>query len=607
MIWLILIPFIGGLVILLVPDRVKGIKEGIALLGSAISFILGVILFFEKPLLWSHCGDVLLRLDTLSGFIIPAAGLFGVLIVIYSLRFMAGKPRLKEYYAYLLFTLGGTYGVLLADNLVLLLVFWGLVGITLYLLVGLGGAPAAPAAKKTFIIVGGSDALMLLGLVIIWARTGIFRMSEVSLPLDGGMVILAFLCLASAAFAKAGAMPFHTWIPACAESAPVPVMAFLPASLDKLMGIYLLVRISLQMFQVVSNSALSIVLMTVGAVTVIAAVMMALIQHRMKKLLSYHAVSQVGYMVLGIGTGVPIGIIGGIFHMLNNAIYKSCLFLVSGAVERKTGTDELDRLGGLAKVMPLTFIAFLVAALAISGIPPLNGFVSKWMVYQGIIESGQGGGPASGLWVIWLTAAMFGSALTLASFMKLLFSIFLGRGEHGEERRNEVSWTMWLPMGCLALLCILFGVFAYALPLKELLSGVVPGLEPVRDWLGWWRPETATGLLLVGLLIGVVIYKLGTVKAMREATPYIGGERNFPLRNRVTGTDFYETIRNLPVIHGIYGLAEKGVFDIYTVLSGATFYCIDFLRSFHTGILSTYLSWAVLGMLIITLVLLRFG
>ena len=121
---------------------------------------------------------------------------------------------------------------------------------------------------------------------------------------------------------------------------------------------------------------MSILLLVIGSFTIIAAVLGALVQHNLKKLLSFHAVSQVGYMVLGIGTGLPIGIAGGLFHMLNNAIYKCCLFLAGGAVEKKTGTTELSQLGGLARFMPLTFTAALVASLSISGVPPFNGFRS---------------------------------------------------------------------------------------------------------------------------------------------------------------------------------------------------------------------------------------
>ena len=239
-------------------------------------------------------------------------------------------------------------------------------------------------------------------------------------------------------------MPLHTWIPDCAEKAPIPVTAFLPASLDKLLGIYLLARIVMNIF--VMNKAMNIVLLAVGAITIIAAVMMALVQHNLKKLLSYHAVSQVGYMVLGIGTANPIGIAGGIFHMLNHAIYKSCLFLSGGNVEQESKTTDLSKLGGLAKFMPITFITFLIASLSISGIPPFNGFVSKWMVYQGLVQRLTVNGERLTT-IICLVAAMIGSALTLASFMKLVHATFLGQLAKGQttKRINEASWTMWLP------------------------------------------------------------------------------------------------------------------------------------------------------------------
>ena len=142
-------------------------------------------------------------------------------------------------------------------------------------------------------------------------------------------------------------MPFHTWIPDAAVDAPLPFMAFLPASLEKLLGIYLLARISLDMFKLSGGSWISMLLMTIGAITILLAVMMALVQKDYKRLLSYHAVSQVGYMILGIGTCLPIGIIGGLFHMINHALYKSCLFLTGGSVEKQTGTTDLAKLGGI--------------------------------------------------------------------------------------------------------------------------------------------------------------------------------------------------------------------------------------------------------------------
>ena len=374
----IVLPFIIGIFCLLTPKKVR---EALALIGSLATLGLTIWLFSIKN---QFPAGGLFLIDNLSGFILPAIGLFGFLITLYSLKYMAGKDRLREYYTYILWTIGASFGVVLANNLILLLVFWGFLGLTLYLLIGIGGPRAAPAAKKTFIIIGGSDALMLLGIVLIWLRVGP-ETSIFSLGMD------------IAAFAKAGAMPFHTWIPDMAKTAPLSVTAFLPASLDKLLGIYLLARISMNLF--VMNQTMGLVLLIVGAVTIIAAVMMALVQHDLKRLLSYHAVSQVGYMVLGIGTLNPVGMAGGIFHMLNHAIYKGCLFLCGGAVEHRAKTTDLAKLGGLSKFMPITFVACVVAALSISGIPPLNGFVSKWMIYQGIIEvgNGQGWGQDSGL------------------------------------------------------------------------------------------------------------------------------------------------------------------------------------------------------------------
>ena len=169
-------------------------------------------------------------------------------------------------------------------------------------------------------------------------------------------------------------------------------------------------------------------------ITIITAVMMALVQHNYKRLLGFHAVSQVGYMILGFGMGSVIGVAAGLFHMINNALYKSGLFLSAGCVEYRTGKEDIDDLGGLSKAMPVTFIASLIFAMSISGVPPFNGFASKWMIYQGIIDFGTGAGFANKLWMIWLGLAVLGSALTLASFIKFIGGIFLGRRNQNLNR-----------------------------------------------------------------------------------------------------------------------------------------------------------------------------
>ncbi len=602
----IVLPFLIGIICLILPRKFKGVIETLAIFGSLITFalIISIFLIAPQPVL------EYLMLDNLSRFILLAIGLFGFLITLYSLKFMAANSRLNEYYAYILWTIAAASGVVLANNLILLLVFWGFLGLTLYLLIGMGGAGASDASKKTFIIVGGSDCLMILGIGILWFLSGTFQMDKISLSLTPTLSVIAFLCLIIAAFAKAGAMPFHTWIPDCAEKAPIPVTAFLPASLDKLLGIYLLARIAMNLF--VMNKAMGTVLLVVGAITIIAAVMMALIQHDLKRLLGYHAVSQVGYMLLGIGTGNPIGIAGGLFHMLNHAIYKSCLFLCGGAVEHKTGTSNLDKLGGLARAMPITFVTCLVGALSISGVPPFNGFVSKWMVYQGIIQFGvHSSGFIAKFWIIFLLAAMFGSALTLASFMKLIHATFLG--VHSSESvvrssdknnlstmnyqlltRHEVHWTMWLPMVVLAGLCIIFGVFAYRTALSKFILPAIPGVS----FIGLWQPGIAMLLIILGLIIGGIIYLLGRPKAVREDTPFMGGEI-IPEEHRVTGVDFYQTIQEMTLFKTIYKKTEAKLFDIYDQGKRGIFFFTKRLQALHSGILPLYLIWCLLGMVIL--------
>jgi formate hydrogenlyase subunit 3/multisubunit Na+/H+ antiporter MnhD subunit len=600
----ILIPIVAGAIVRIIPDAFKGVKEGIALVVSAVTFYFTIVLFRQGWVESEWIGRVMFKVDTMSSFVLLWIGFFGLVMILYSLGYMRGKPYLKQYYAYMLFTLGAAYGAVLANDLIVLLAFWGFLGLTLYMLVGTGGPQASDAAKKTMVIVGGTDALLVLGVALVWVITGSTSLDQSPIPTITGLSVFAFILFACAAFAKAGAMPFHSWIPDTAEFAPTSVVAYLPASVDKLLGIYLLARISFYLFNL--TPGMMLLLLIVGAFTIIAAVMMALVQHDLKRLLSYHAVSQVGYMVLGVGTLNPIGVAGGLFHMVNHAIYKGCLFLCGGSVEYREGTTDLDNLGGLAKYMPLTFVCCVLAALAISGIPPLNGFVSKWMVYQGIIELGRNGGH---VWVIWLVAAMFGSALTLASFMKVLHTVFLGVRAKKGDGPKEVGPTMAIPMLVLAILCLVFGIFAYAIPLSGFILPAVDrvaslSVPAVDQWLGWWSPGLATLFIIVGILIGLIIYLSGRLKGTRTSSMYIGGE---VLSNevRVTGTDFYNTVSDMGFFSQVYRSAEQRAFDTYDIGRRISFYFIRGFRAIHSGILPEYLTWTLAGLLVLVILLLR--
>ncbi len=432
----IYLPILIGILICLLPERTNQTIKGIvALLVSLATLGFGIHLLSQKtgiyqlPLLPDQFEAfnryLQVRLDNLSRILVFFASGFAVIITIYSLVYQKAHRDLRHFYACVLLTLGCTTGSLLSDHLLLFLVFWGILGITLYKLIKGNDEESASIAKKTLILIGSSDSIMILGVGLIWLRTNTLFISEIHLATTSITASLAFLCLMIGSFTKAGAFPFHTWIPDYARLAPATSSAYLPASLDKLLGIYLMARLCMDMF--VLNRWLTLILIIIGVTTIIIAVMMALIQHNYKKLLGYHAVSQVGYMVLGLGLGSPLGIAGGLFHMINHALYKSGLFLAAGSIENKTGTDELANLGGLSRRMPITFFSALIFALAISGIPPLNGFASKWMIYQAVIDFGHGALIANKLWILWLALAVLGSALTLASFIKFISGAFLGR------------------------------------------------------------------------------------------------------------------------------------------------------------------------------------
>ncbi|MFH1942558.1 MAG: NADH-quinone oxidoreductase subunit L [bacterium] len=628
----ILIPIIAGLGSLCIVKRRVG--EMFALSGMSLTLIASLFILLSDTLRlqidWIHLSYFQLDLDFisfhLSKWILTACSFFGLLITLYSLKQMEGKAHLKPYYIFLLWTVGFANGAVLSNNLIVLLLFWGMIAIMLYLLIMTGGMRAQKAAQKSFIIVGGSDFLMLLGVVIIWRISGSLSMTEISIPIKGVLPTIAFLLLMTGAITKAGAMPFHSWIPDAAEVSPTPVMAFLPAALDKLLGIYLLVRLVLGLF--VLNISMKMLLMSIGAVTIIAAVMMALIQKDLKKLLSFHAISQVGYMVLGIGTGTAVGIAGGLFHMLNHAIYKCCLFLCSGAVEYRTKTTRLENLGGLGRAMPVTFVTCAIAALSISGVPPFNGFISKWMVYQGTIDFG------GSVWPLFLVIAMFGSALTMASFVKVIHSVFLGQKPKEIRAPKEVAFSMKIPMVILALLCVVLGIFVQ-LPLNYFIGPVVGmsfgGFGEAVQLSGLWSPTLTTLLLLLSLFMGVLFYRLGNVKTVKEGEIFVGGEPIDEEEVRIPGTHFYDTIESTGFLRILYEKGKARAFDIYEwgrrgigLLSRVIYHKVDrmvdrfydgirvvslelsrYVRKAHTGILTTYLFWFLLGAAVLLLILMK--
>ncbi len=625
--YVLLLPVMCGLLGFLI----KRLRNEMGFLGFILTFFYSLRIFLllqNQTFSYSIASiagiDFRIYVDNLTRFILLFNSIFALLILLYSVISMRKIHGESVYQLYLGLTLSGANGVVLSGNLILLLIFWNMLVFSLYGILLVGKKESVNAARKALTIVGVSDFVMMLGIIIIYVNVGDanFPVSPL-LPLNGGVLISAYILLLVGALAKAGAMPLHTWIPESAKVAPASTMAFIPASLDKLLGIYFLIRISYYIFDITQSMPIRMTLMVIGAITIIFAVMMALVQKEAMRLLSFHAVSQVGYMVLGIGTGIPLGIAGGLFHMINHAIYKSCLFLSAGSVEYRTKTTELDKIGGLGSKMPLTMFCFMIAAFAISGVPPLNGFYSKWMVYQGIIELNK----ETNLWVIFLIAAMFGSVLTLASFLKMIHSLFLGERPKEFDKACEVRFGMITPTLILALLCIIFGIFAEQIPLVRLIYPSLPFLKIMP--IGFWSAGLATILIIIGILIGIIVFLFGTALTPRSSKVFVGGEVLDTEEARITGPNFYSSVHNIDMLEKTYQFGEEGAFDFYNYLRGIlggfgvlfrdviNQFFVLLYRSFadviaalgrifsvlHSGELPGYIGWIFLGAIILLLLM----
>ncbi|OFY57881.1 MAG: hypothetical protein A2V50_06680, partial [Bacteroidetes bacterium RBG_19FT_COMBO_42_10] len=534
------------------------------------------VLLFGSNLLEGADRYFTFTIDNLSKLITLFISIFSILILLYSLVYIKAG-RVKNYYPWFLITIGCSYGAVLSDNLLLFLTFWGILGITLYKLIPGRDEESSATAKKTLILIGASDSIMIIGIALIWRLTGSLSIDSVSLPTNNILSVTAFLALLVGSFTKAGAFPFHSWVPDYAKDAPASSSALLPASLDKLLGIYFLARMTMDIF--VPGDGIRLLLLTIGVITIISAVMMALIQHNYKRLLGFHAVSQVGYMVLGFGLGSLIGIAAGLFHMINHALYKSGLLLSAGCVEYRTGEENINDLGGLSRAMPVTFLAALIFAMSISGVPPLNGFASKWMIYQGIIDFGSGGGFANKLWVVWLGLAVLGSALTLASFIKFIGGIFLSRQKPELEGVREVPVLMWIPLAILALFCICFGIFATNFIVPKLFMPVTGEFQ----FLGFWNSSFVSLLVIISLALGIIFYLALNLKKFRREDSFIGGEQ-LQAQTSFATPEFYKTIGEFRFFSWIYGKAEEKWFDIYDLSKKFVLWLSHLFSEAHTGV-----------------------
>ncbi len=254
--FVIYLPIIAGVVLFIIPESLKMLKGIIALLVSAFVLFKTIGFFALKAqMLTFECTTFPIltkystfNVDSLSKLITLFIGVLGFLFLLYSLGYIKKETKMTGYYSYFLITLGASVGAVLTDNFVIFIFFWGILGLTLYKLTKNDDDKSSSAAKKSMILIGASDSFLIFGIAILYKLSGTFTISQISLTTSGSLAIIAFICLLAGSFAKAGAFPLHSWVPDYVEKAPASSSAFLPASLDKLLGIYFLARICMNIF-----------------------------------------------------------------------------------------------------------------------------------------------------------------------------------------------------------------------------------------------------------------------------------------------------------------------------------------------------------------------
>jgi len=467
------IPLAGAFLVSMMGKRFLWFPD---LIGNCTTFVLFVyslvsiyIVKAYKPLVysigaWQPPIGISMVLDGLTVFMLVTVNFVAFAISIYSINYMAKFTSKWKFYTLFLLMLAGMNGVIVTGDIFNLFVFLEIASVASYALVAFGtGRHELEAAFKYAVMSTVGSLFVLLGIIFLYSYTSTLNMADMARVLaekGGGNVSLLVSAFFLMGFGlKAALVPFHAWLPDAHPSAPAPISAMLSGVLIKSLGVYCICRIFFNVLGI--TPVTSSILMFLGALSMVIGVFLAIGQWDLKRLLAYHSISQMGYIMLGIGLATPLGIIGGLFHLLNHSLFKSLLFLNSGAVEYATGTRDLQKMGGLTKKMPLTGTTSLIASMSIAGIPPFNGFWSKLIIIIAAVEAGRHG------YAFW---AVLASVLTLASFMKVMKYAFLGKLRERWGKVREAPFFMGLSMSILAVACIMGGLL-FVPGIKEVFLG----------------------------------------------------------------------------------------------------------------------------------------
>jgi multicomponent Na+:H+ antiporter subunit D len=459
-------------------------------LGWFVSIILGVCLVMtllmashiltEGPLIYVFGGSepgltlpsgytvpirIIFQIDGMGIFMGIITAVVSFLGAVYSISFMQQHSGLEKYYTLLLLLTTAMFGMEFTGDIFNFFVFLEIASIASVALIAfrsnLSGEPAEAGFK--YMVVSSIAALMVLFSVgLFYGQYDVLNIAAIASVMQFTQLDkIALILLVTVLAMKAGSVPMHMWTPDAYSEAPAPITMILVAASQA--SLYALFRVTFSLYNITLNTVvIGWIIIILGILSMFIGVTMAIIQKDIKRLMAYHAISQTGYMLLGVGVGLAVlanpvalesfgikAMEGGIFHIMNHAMYKGLLFLTAGALFYRTGTRDLNKMGGLAHNMTYTTIFFIIGAAAIAGIPPFNGFASKLIIYESVYQFNP----------LLAIIAMLVSILTLASFVKVFHSAFLGPKLEQYQKVEEVPRSMVFAMATLACIIVIFGLF----------------------------------------------------------------------------------------------------------------------------------------------------
>jgi multicomponent Na+:H+ antiporter subunit D len=404
-------------------------------------------------------------MDGFNAIIVCIINLIGFLSALYSISYIKRYTAGNYFYALFCLMIGGMNGVVLSGDLFNIFVFLEISVISSYALVAFGVEKNELEASFKYQVLGGlASFLILFGIGFIYWKTKTLNIADIKEVFSNGYdktyYLFVQIIILSGFGLKAAIIPFHAWLPDAHSSAPSPISAMLSGVFIKAVGIYVIIRLFFNMF--VISEGMAILITTLGTLSMVVGVFLAIGQWDIKRLLAYHSISQMGYVILSVGIGMilisrglkpeiaALAITGGIFHLINHAAFKGLLFLNAGAIEYTTGTRNLKEMGGLARSMPVTSATSFIASMSISGVPPFNGFFSKLIIIIAAIMA---------RFYILAALAVIVSIITLASFLKFQRYAFYNKSDIGENKQfKEVPFPMAFSMVVLSIICVLLSL-----------------------------------------------------------------------------------------------------------------------------------------------------